>query len=199
MRSRDLQNTKEESLKGQHYEERELAQKRNLQQGALFQKNGETNNELKFLKESSEDQNRRQPSKESQFRADFVDRSKLPFYYRPVYGISQYTNLNKDLVMYKFEIGEESLVDRGPRNLRVRPSNTDQYDDGIPGVSGRDYPVYSSVPYTRFSCFGKQGLFVDTAARCQVRIISLFTQLTARGKRYNSNLGILSINYGNIL
>ena len=40
----------------------------------------------------------------------------------------------------------------------------------IPGVAGTDYPVFSSVPDTGFSCAQQDfpGIYSDTAADCQV-------------------------------
>ena len=40
----------------------------------------------------------------------------------------------------------------------------------IPGVAGTDYPVFSSVPDTGFSCAQQDfpGIYSDTGADCQV-------------------------------
>ncbi|GAB6029712.1 hypothetical protein CHUAL_005434 [Chamberlinius hualienensis] len=44
-----------------------------------------------------------------------------------------------------------------------------RYAETIPGVEGRDYPIFASVPPTSFSCNGRAiGLYGDVEARCQV-------------------------------
>jgi hypothetical protein len=42
--------------------------------------------------------------------------------------------------------------------------------DSVPGVPGEDYPVYSAVPDTGFSCEGRVqgGKYADPGAECQV-------------------------------
>ena len=40
----------------------------------------------------------------------------------------------------------------------------------VPGTPGEDYPIYSEVPETEFSCEGQVigGYYADPAAECQV-------------------------------
>ncbi|XP_023727140.1 uncharacterized protein LOC111875269 isoform X2 [Cryptotermes secundus] len=46
---------------------------------------------------------------------------------------------------------------------------TSEETGSIPGVPGRDYPVYSRPPKTNFSCVkGHGGYFADVSTRCQV-------------------------------
>ncbi|EFX76962.1 hypothetical protein DAPPUDRAFT_321838 [Daphnia pulex] len=41
--------------------------------------------------------------------------------------------------------------------------------NSIPGVAGKDYPIFHEIPQTNFGCSGKlPGYYADTDARCQV-------------------------------
>lgn len=44
----------------------------------------------------------------------------------------------------------------------------------VPGVPGRDYPVYSRPPKTNFACVkGHGGYYADVSTRCQVSVMQL--------------------------
>ena len=46
----------------------------------------------------------------------------------------------------------------------------------IPGVPGRDYPVYSKIPLGEFSCAQKPpGYYADYTTNCQVSDISSYS------------------------
>lgn len=44
----------------------------------------------------------------------------------------------------------------------------------IPGVPGKDYPIYSRPPKTNFACVkGHSGYYADVSTRCQVSVVLL--------------------------
>lgn len=50
--------------------------------------------------------------------------------------------------------------------------------DVIPGVAGKDYPIYSQtlLRKRKFACRGLEGYFADISSRCQVKF-SILSEL----------------------
>jgi len=54
--------------------------------------------------------------------------------------------------------------DRGYKDPRDQWLN----EDGIPGIAGKDYPIFHQIPWTRFVCERKRpGYYADPEADCQ--------------------------------
>jgi hypothetical protein len=74
----------------------------------------------------------------------------------------------------------EHFHDHG-RLVRHSPPRIYHFGDSkIPGIEGKDYPSYSHIPETGFTCSEyrqKDKMYADRRTRCQVRKCSFMRQL----------------------
>ncbi|TRY70152.1 hypothetical protein TCAL_06644 [Tigriopus californicus] len=82
----------------------------------------------------------------------------------PAFPLEQYSSIGDDNGPSQYEeaIGKDALAGSGDSNLAM-------LEKAVPGVPGKDYPIYASVPETAFTCEGQieGGYYADPAVQCQ--------------------------------